>query len=71
MIIATDIEWQPAKRGGFVTAVVSGVAYQKWFATEPTLNQVGEATQSFEENYAGLNEQARVPVKVKPHHTEV
>lgn len=67
---ATNIQWELAKKGGFVTAMVNDLEYQEWFESEPTLSQVNIAVESFEVNYAGLNESNNKPVKVEPHHSE-
>ena len=68
---ATNIQWQSAKKGGFVTADIELLTYQMWFPRQPHEDDVIEAVDSFEINYAGLNKQARIPVKVKQHHSEV
>ncbi len=67
---ATNIQWEPAKKGGFVTAMVNDLEYQEWFESEPTKLKRDEAVESFEVNYSGLNESNNKPVKVKPHHSE-
>lgn len=68
---ATNIKWIPAKKGGFVTAEINGLEYQEWFEGEPTTLIEADTIRNFERNYAGLNKQARIPVKVKQHHSEV
>ena len=68
---AHNIQWQPAKKGGFiVTAKLGKLGYQEEFKSMPTELDMFLASKSFEINYAGLNEKERQPIEVKPHHME-
>jgi len=51
----------------FVTAKVEAVPYQKRFKAEPTANEVKAAIESFEVNYAGLNESNNKPLTAKKY----
>jgi predicted protein tyrosine phosphatase len=51
----------------FVTAKVEAVPYQKRFKAEPTANEVKAAIESFEANYAGLNESNNKPLTAKQY----
>lgn len=68
---AHNIQWQPAKRGGFITADIELLSYQMWLPSEPSTLLAEDVISSFEINYDGLNEQQRKPVIVTKHHSEV
>jgi hypothetical protein len=62
MIKATNLKIEKVNGIHFVTAKVEAVPYQKRFKSLPATNQVNSAVQTFEENYAGLDESNNKPL---------
>ncbi len=67
---ATNIQATGKGKSWVVTATVNGLDYQQRFDYEPSLSEVGVAVESFEINYAGLNESNNKQIKVTKHHGE-
>jgi predicted protein tyrosine phosphatase len=64
---ANNIETSRYGNTYFVSAKVEAIWYQKRFKAEPTANEVKAAIESFEENYAGLNESNNKPLTAKKY----
>ena len=67
---ATNIKTGKYGDTWFITAKVGNINYQEEFKKRPTGTQTRRSPSLFEANHAGLNEQARKPDIVKPHHSE-
>lgn len=65
---ATNIKATGNNDKWMVTATVNNIDYQQRFNHEPNRSDVNAAVESFEQNYAGLNESNNKPSKVNKHH---